>query len=122
MKRKRIRDIYFNQADDRNLLSFTVKFLESGLLWIYIAVSPEKEWGQIYDKLAKNKNLVFRNEYNKAYLICYTYKELSKLFLGKALNLKNLFMFKETDIFHEKFVKLEKADELRWKEVIELIA
>ena len=122
MKKKRIIDIYFNRADDRNLLSFTDKYLDSGLLWIYIAVSPEKEWGQVYDKLAKNKKLVFRNEYNKAFLICYTYKELSKLFLGKELNLKNLFMFKETEILHEKFVKLEKADELRWKEVIELIA
>jgi len=122
MKKKIIRDIYFNLADDRNLLLFTDKFLDSGLLWIYIAVSPEKEWGQVYDKLSKNKKPVFRNEYNKAFLICYTYRELSKLFLGKELHLKNLFMLKETEILPEKFVKLEKVDELRWKEVIELIA
>src|SRR3989337_3495709 len=122
MKKKRMIDIYFNRADDRNLLSFADQFLNSGLLWIYIAVSPEKEWGQVYDKLAKNKKLVFRNEYNKAFLICYTYRELSKLFLGKELHLKNLFMFKETEIVPDKSVKLEKVDELRWKEVIQLIA
>ena len=56
MKKKRIRDIYFNRADDRNLLSFTDKFLDSGLLWIYIAVSPEKvdelRWKEVIELIA----------------------------------------------------------------------
>ncbi|MBI4849709.1 MAG: hypothetical protein HY808_14260 [Nitrospirae bacterium] len=122
MKKKRINDIYFHGADDRDVFAFTEKFLVSGLFWIYIAINSGREWKQVYEKLSQDNKPVFRNEYNKALLICNTYKNLSKLFLKKELHLKNLFLLHEDEILFNKLVKLEKADESRWKEALELAA
>lgn len=122
MKKKIIRDIYFNGANDRNLMEFTGKFLGSGLIWVYIAISPEREWDKVYKKLPQHKKKSFRNEYNKAFLFCNIYKELSKLYIGKKFELKNLFLPQDAETGPEEFVKFEKSDELRWKEVLELAA
>lgn len=122
MKKKIIKEIYFKGADDKDLEIFIERFLKSGLFWIYIAVNTEKKWKFIYEKLPKNKKSAFKNEYNKAFLFCRAYKELTKLFIGKELCPKNLFLPHEAEIWPEKFIKLERADDLKWKEIIELAA
>lgn len=122
MKKKIIKEIYFKGADDKDLEIFTERFLKSGLFWIYIAVNAEKRWYFIYEKLPKNKKSAFKNEYNKAFLFCKAYKELTKLFAGKEFNLKNLFLPREAEKWPEKFIKFKKNDELKWKEIIELAA
>ena len=122
MKKNIIKEIYFKGADDKDLGVFTGRFLKSGLFWIYIAINTEKNWEFIYEKLPKDKKSAFKNEYNKAFLFCKAYKELTKLFAGKEFNLKNLFLPREAEIWPEKFIKFERADELKWKEIIELAA
>lgn len=122
MKKKIIKKIYFKGADDKDLEVFIERFLKSGLFWIYIAVNTEKRWKFIYEKLSKNKKSAFKNEYNKAFLFCKAYKELTKLFAGKEFNLENLFLPYEAEKWPEKFIKFERADELKWKEIIELAA
>jgi hypothetical protein len=120
MKKKRINDIYFQGADDRDIFAFTERFLESGLFWIYIAINPGRKWDKVYEKLPTDKKPAFRNEYNKAFLVCDTYKHLSKLFLKKELHIENLFLGDR--IPSDKYVRLERADEARWKEALELAA
>lgn len=122
MKKKIIKEIYFKGADDKDLEIFTERFLNSGLFWIYIALNTDKKWKFIYEKLPKDKKSAFKNEYNKAFLFCKAYKELTKLFIGKELCPENLFLPGEAEIWPEKFIKLERADELKWKEIIELAA
>ncbi|MBI5664898.1 MAG: hypothetical protein HZC49_07410 [Nitrospirae bacterium] len=122
MKKKRINDIYFHGADDRNIFAFTERFLESGLFWIYIALNPARKWDQAYENLPKDKKQVFRNEYNKAFVICNTYKNLSRLFLKKELHVKDLFLLHGDGIPFETVIRLERADESRWKEALELAA
>jgi len=122
MKKKRINDIYFLGSDDRDIFTFTERFLESGLFWIYIAINPGRDWKKAYEKLSRDKKPVFRNEYNKAFLICNTYKHLSRLFLKKELHIKNLFLLHVDRHLFEEIIKLERADESRWKEALELAA
>lgn len=122
MKKKIIKEIYFNGADDQDLEIFTRRFLKNGLFWVYIAINTEKRWKSLYKKLPKNEKSAFKNEYNKAFLFCKTYKELTKLFAGKEFDLKNLFLPGEAGIRPEKFIKFERVDELKWKEIIELAA
>lgn len=122
MKKKRINDIYFQGADDRDIFLFTERFLEGGLFWIYIAINPGRNWEQAYEKLSRDKKPVFRNEYNKAFLICNTYKNLSRLFLKKELHLENLFLVHRDGHSFEEIIRLERADESRWKEALELAA
>ncbi|HCC69153.1 MAG TPA: hypothetical protein DEP99_04630 [Nitrospiraceae bacterium] len=120
--KKDILKIYFRGADDKDLKAFIERFLTSGLLWIYIATNPKKRWRLFYEKLLEDKKSLFRDEYNKAFLFCKTYKELSRLFIGKEIQLKNLFLPKEAETWPEKFVRYKREDELRWKEILELIA
>ena len=122
MKRKKINTIYFHGADDKNIFTFTESFLEIGLFWIYIALNPGRKWEQVYENLSKYEKPAFRNEYNKAFSICNTYKNLSKLFLKKELHLKNLFLLPKDGTAFNQLVRLERADESRWKEVLELTA
>lgn len=122
MKKRLVIDIYFQGADDSDIGAFTSRFLEGGLFWIYIAINPERGWAHVYEKLPENKKPVFRNEYNRAFLFCNIYKELSKLFIGKALKPENLFLPAEAAILPEKFVKYERSDDSRWKEALELAA
>ncbi len=117
-----VKDIYFNGADDKNLEEFTERFLSKGLFWLYIAINEKKGWGNIYRRLSKHKRFLFKNEYNKAFLFTKTYRELTRLFLGKDIILKNLFLPKEAEKWPERFVKYNRVDESRWKEVLELIA
>jgi hypothetical protein len=120
MKNKKINDIYFQGADDRNIFEFTERFLESGLFWIYIAINPGRKWDRLYEKLPRDKKQVFKDEYNKAFIICNTYKNLSKLFLKKEVHIKNLFHGDKIPL--EKLIRLERADVSRWKEALELAA
>lgn len=122
MKRKIVKDIYFNGAGDKNLKVFTESFLRSGLLWTYIAINPKKNWKHIYKSLSEHKKRVFKNEYNKAFLFCKIYRELTRLFIGKEIQLKNLFLSEEAETWPEKYIKYERVDEFRWKEVLELVA
>lgn len=122
MKKKIIRDIYFDSFDDGNLVEFTRKFLEGGLLWIYIAFNPEREWEKVFKKLPEQKKDVVQENYNKAFLFCNIYKELSKLYIGKKLESGNLFLPEVAETVPEEFVKFEKSDDSRWKEVLELAA
>lgn len=103
-------------------MEFAGRFLRSGLLWAYIALNPEREWDKVFKKLPRHKKTFFREEYNKAFLFCNMYKELSKLYIGKQLELRNLFLPKGAEAVPEEFVEFEISDELRWKEVLELAA
>ena len=117
-----VKEIYFQGADDKDLKSFAERFLNSGLFWIYIAINPKKDWKSLYQYLSKEKQILFKNEYNKAFLLSRSYKKLAKLFLGREILLKNYFLLKEAETEPDKFIKYNRADELRWKEVLELIS
>lgn len=116
-----VREIYFHGANDRDLLDFIDEFVSSGLFWIYIVANPKKEWERIYKRLAKNKLSLFKKEYNKAFLLVNSYKEFTKLFLGKKIDLKNLFLRRAAMNTPEMFIGYDKTDELRWREIIELM-
>jgi len=122
MKTSILKKIYFQNADDSNPKEFTAKYLSSGLLWIYIALNPEKQWAAILEKLPKNKKSKFISEYNKAFLFTKTYKELTKLFIGREIILKNLFLPYRAEISPDKFIKFTRSDDLRWKEALELVS
>jgi|GEM_PF-2874338 len=122
MKKAVLREIYFHNADDRNLEEFTNRFLSSGLLWIYIALNPKKQWKSVLKNLARKNKPLFINEYNKAFFFTSTYKELTKLLLGKRIALKNLFLSRSAEATPEAFIKSNRGDDLRWKEVLELIS
>lgn len=122
MKRNRLREIYFHDADDRNLEEFTINFLQSGLLWIYIALNSKKQWELVFKKLNKKNKYLFIKEYNKAFLFTRTYRELTRLFLGKEIILKNLFLPLSAETHPEGFIKFNRSDDLRWKEALELIS
>jgi len=121
MKRHLLKKVYFNNADDRNLERFTLRFLSSGLLWIYIALNPEKKWSHVYTELAKKDKSLFIKEYNKALFFTRTYKELTRLFLGKEIVLKNLFLSPSAETSAEALLRFNRSDDLRWKEALELI-
>jgi len=121
MKRHLLKKVYFNNADDRNLERFTLRFLSSGLLWIYIALNPGKKWSHVYTKLDKKDKSLFINEYNKALFFTRTYKELTRLFLGKEIVLKNLFLSPSAETSAEALLRFNRSDDLRWKEALELI-
>ncbi len=116
-----VKEIYFRGADDKDIKKFTESFLTGGLFWIYIAINPKKDWKSIYQSLSKERQLLFKEEYNKAFLLSKSYRELTKLFLGREILLKNYFLPKEAEILPDRFIKYNRADELRWKEVLELI-
>ena len=120
MKKDILKKIYFHGADDRNLEEFTNRFLSSGLFWTYIALNPPKQWDLIFKKLSRKKKSLFVNEYNKAFFFTRTYRELTKLFLGREIILKNLFLPHSAEISPENFIKSNRADDLRWKEALEL--
>lgn len=122
MKKDILKKIYFHDADDRNLEDFTSRFLSSGLLWIYIALNPEKQWELIFENLSKNQRAKFISEYNKAFLFTRTYKEFTKLCLGKTITLKNLFLPHSAETSPEGFIKINRSDDLRWKEALELMS
>jgi len=117
-----LKKVYFNNADDRNLERFTLKFLSSGLLWVYIALNPERKWGHIFTGLDKKDKSLFIKEYNKAFFFTKTYKELTRLFLGKKIVLKNLFLPPSAETSPEVLLKFNRSDDLRWKEALELIS
>lgn len=122
MKTNILKKIYFQNTDDKNLDEFVIRFLSSGLLWVYIALNPGKQWKSVYEKLNKKQQKIFTNEYNKAFLFTRSYKELSKLFLGKKITLKNLFLPRSAETSPESFIKFSRSDDLRWKEVLELVS
>jgi len=122
MKKDILRKIYFQGGDDRNLEKFTKRFLSSELLWIYIALNPEKHWDSISKKLKGRDRRLFISEYNKAFLFTKTYKELTKLFLGKEIVLQNIFLPHSAEIAPEGLLKFNRSDDLRWKEALELIS
>lgn len=122
MKRHLLKKVYFNGADDRNLERFTLRFLSSGLLWVYIALNPERRWGDIFTGLDKKDKSLFIEEYNKAFFFTRTYKELTRLFLGKEIILKNLFLPSDAETSPEGFIKFNRSDDLRWKETLELVS
>ena len=105
MKKNILKKVYFPDTDDRNLEGFTVKTLSSGVLWIYIALNPNKQWHTICKALNKKDKTIFTNEYNKAFLYTQTYKEFTKLFLGKKIILKNLFLPCSAEYFPDNFIK-----------------
>lgn len=116
-----VKKIYFQGADDKDMKSFAQRFLKSGLFWIYIAINPRRDWRSLYQNLSKEKQILFRHEYNKAFLLSRSYRRLTKLFLGREISLKNHFLPKEAETEPDNFIRYNKADELRWKEVLELI-
>ena len=120
MKNNILKKVYFKNANDRNLEDFTNRFLSSGLLWIYIALNPKRKWDSVFEKLNKKNKPLFISQYNTAFLFTKTYRELSKLFLGREIILKNIFLPHSAENFPENFVKHHRADELRWKEALEL--
>lgn len=122
MKKNILRKIYFHDADDRDLEKFTKLFLSSGLLWIYIALNSKKHWDSIFKKLKGKNRYLFIGEYNKAFLFTKTYKELTKLFLGNEIVLKNIFLPYSAGTAPDRFLKFNRSDELRWKEALELIS
>ena len=122
MKKDIIKKIYFQGADDKNLEKFTKLFLQGGLLWIYIALNPEKLWDSIFKKLKGENRRLFISEYNKAFLFTKTYRELTKLFLGKEIALKNIFLPHYAETTPDRFLKFNRSDDLRWKEALELIS
>jgi hypothetical protein len=122
MKKDILKKIYFNDVDDSNIKEFTVRFLSGWLLWIYIAVNPEINWSLIFEKLSKRNKSLFINEYNKAFLFTRIYRELTKLYLGKEIILKNIFFPHSAETFPEGFIKSNQPDDLRWKEVLEVIS
>ncbi len=122
MKKDVLKKVYFHDEDDRNLDEFVSRFLESGLLWIYIGLSPRREWGLVYEKLKRKDKLIFINEYNKAFLFTRTYSELTRLFLGKEIILKNIFLPRSAETNPERFVRSSRSDDMRWKEVLESIS
>jgi len=122
MKKDILKKIYFQGADDKNLEKFTKRFLSSGLLWIYIALNSKKHWDSIFKKLKGGNRYLFIGEYNKAFLFTRSYKELTKLFLGKEIVLKNIFLPHSVETTPERFLKFNRSDDLRWKEVLELIS
>ena len=122
MKKDIIKKIYFQGADDKNLEKFTKLFLQGGLLWIYIALNPEKQWDSIFKKFKGENRRLFISEYNKAFLFTKTYRELTKLFLGKEIALKNIFLPHYAETTPDRFLKFNRSDDLRWKEALELIS
>ena len=120
MKRSILRKIYFQNAADGNLKEFTVKFLQSGLLWIYIALNPKKQWDVVFKTLSRKNKLLFTREYNKAFFFTKTYRELTRLFLGREIALKNLFLPLTAETYPDNFIKFNRSDDLRWKEALEL--
>lgn len=122
MKNDLLKKVYFHNADDRNLEEFTNRFLPSGLLWIYIALNPKKQWEAVFEKITKRNKPLFINEYNKAFLFTRIYRELTKLFLGKEIILENHFLPYSAEASPESFIKSNRADDLRWKEVLELMS
>ncbi|GBD98454.1 hypothetical protein BMS3Abin07_00468 [bacterium BMS3Abin07] len=122
MKRDILKKIYFNGGDDRDLDGFVEKFLPDGLLWIYIALNSEKPWEDVSGRLEKKKKALFVQEYNKAFLFSRSYRELARLFLGREIILHNLFLPHRAEAEPELFMRFERADDLRWKEVLELMS
>ncbi len=122
MKRDILKKIYFHDADDRNLKEFTTRFLSGGFFWIYVAFSPEKQWELIFKSLSKKQKEKFISEYNKAFLFTKTYREFTRLCLGKTITLKNLFLPHLAETFPEGFMKINRPEDLRWKEALELIS
>jgi hypothetical protein len=122
MKTSILKKIYFQNIDDKDLNGFVIRFLSSGLLWIYIALNPRKQWKLVYDRLNKKQQQIFVNEYNKAFLFSCSYKELTKLFLGKKITLKNLFLPHFAETSPEGFIKFNLSDDRKWKEVLELVS
>lgn len=122
MKKDILKKVYFHNADDRDLEDFTSRFLSGGLFWIYIALHPEKQWKLVFESLSKDQKTKFISEYNKAFLFTRTYKEFTKLCLGRPITLKNLFLPRSAKISPESFIKITRSDELRWKEALELIS
>lgn len=117
-----VKKIYFQGADDKDLKGFADRFLNSGLFWIYIAINPKKDWSSLYQNLSREKQRLFKNEYNKVFLLSSSYRELTKLLLGREISLKNYFLPDEAKAQPDNFIKYNRADELRWKEVLELIS
>jgi len=122
MRKDILKKIYFQGTDDKDLEKFTKRFLSSGLLWIYIALNSKKHWGSVFKKLKGKNRYLFIDEYNKAFLFTKTYKELTKLFLGKEIVLKNIFLSHTAEIAPERLLKFNRSDDLRWKEALELIS
>lgn len=122
MKKDILKKIYFKDSDDSNLKEFTESFLSSGLLWIYIGLNPDKQWEMIYKKLSRRKRWLFIKEYNKAFFFTHAFSELTTLFLDKKIILKNIFLPPSAETYPEVFIKPERFDVLRWKEVLELIS
>ena len=122
MKNDLVRKIYFDNAKDKDIGKFTVRFLSSGMLWVYVALNPGKEWKLVFKKLNKKDKALFRREYNKAFLFTQIYRTLTKLSIGCEIKLCNLFLPPSAKKFPEAFIKANKADDLRWKEILELIS
>ncbi len=122
MKNNLVRKIYFNNEEDKNLDKFTVRFLSSGMLWVYVALNPGKEWKLVFKKLNKNKKALFMRKYNKAFLFTRIYRTLTKLSIGHEIKLCNLFLPSSAKNSPEAFLKAGRADDLRWKENLELIS
>lgn len=122
MKKDILKKIYFQDADDRDLEKFTKQFVSSGLLWIYIALNSKKHWDSVFKKLKGKNRYLFIGEYNKAFLFSKTYRELTKLFLGKEIILKNIFLPHAAGTAPDRFLQFNRSDDLRWKEVLELIS
>lgn len=115
-----LKKIYFQNRSDRNLKEFTTRFLSSGLLWVYIGLNSKKRWKRIFKTLNADQKAQFIREYNKAFLLSNTYKEFTKLCLGKTITLKNLFLPHSAGKIPESFTELNRSDHLRWKEVLDL--
>lgn len=122
MKKEILKRIYFHDADDSNLEEFTVKSLSSSLFWIYIALNSKRQWDVVFKKLSRRNKPLFIREYNKAFLFTKTYRELTKLFLGRNITLKNLFLPPAAETHPDQFIKFNRSDDLRWKEALELIS
>ncbi len=122
MKKDILKKIYFQDADDRDLEKFTKQFVSSGFLWIYIALNSKKYRDSVFKKLKGENRYLFIGEYNKAFLFTKTYKELTKLFLGKEIVLQNIFLPHSAEIAPERLLKFNRSDDLRWKDALELIS
>lgn len=122
MKNDLVRKIYFYNADDKDLEKFTARFLSGGLLWVYIALHPDKKWKLIFKKLNGKDKVLFIKEYNKAFLFTRMYTVLTKLSIGHEIKLCNLFLPPSAKGFPEAFIRADRADELRWKEILELMS
>lgn len=122
MKTDLVRKIYFNNAEDKDLDKFTIKFLSSDLLWVYIALHPRKRWDLVFERLNKKDKALFVKEYNKAFLFTRIYRILVKFSVGHEIKLINLFLPSSANNSPELFVKAEREDDMRWKEIVALIS